>query len=194
MAKNPKRPAELKGLTREKIEHDHDVENMTWLMRSLHLPTLDQHILDLPYAISDRAIWFFENFRGVVANSLFSLYDPVLRGAVDTLFQAWTRALSHDEQYHDTPSGRLHVFSNPGDMPLPAERQAAWDEVDGARREMMQALVTILDRLRAAYLEVSIHKTNAKAWKDYLTFQRDLDDDLADKPKRKRLKKKRSKK
>ncbi|MCE4225951.1 nucleotide-binding protein [Methylobacterium sp. C25] len=191
LAKNPKRPAELRGLTREKIEHDHDVENMNWLMRSLHLPTLDQHILDLPYAISDRAIWFFENFRGVVANSLFSLYDPVLRDAVDTLFQAWTRALAHDEQYHDTPSGRLHVFSNPGDLPLPTDRQAIWNEIDGARREMMKALVTILDRLREAYIEINIHKTNGKAWKDYVTFQREVDDD---KPRKGKGKKKRAKK
>lgn len=189
LAKNPKRPVELKGLTREKIEHDHDVENMTWLMESLHLPTLDQHILDLPYMISDRAIWFFENFRGVVANSLFNVYDPALREAVNTLFAAWSRALAHDNQYHDTPSGKIHVFSNPGDMPLPADRQAAWDDIDGARREMMQAVATILQRLRESYLEINIHRTNAKAWKDHVGFERDLDDELARKPKQKRRKK-----
>lgn len=70
---NPKRPAELKGLSREKIEHDHDVENMRWLMQTLHLPTLQQHIENLPHMISDKALWFHENFHGVVSNSLFSV-------------------------------------------------------------------------------------------------------------------------
>ncbi len=134
IAKNPKRPAELRGLSRGKIEHDHDVENMTWLMGSLHLPTLDDLILSLPHSISDRAIWFFENFKEVVANRLFSVYDTVLMNAVERLFQAWTTALAHDEQYHDTPSGRLHVFSNPGDMPLPSDREAVWNEIDASRR------------------------------------------------------------
>ena len=112
--KNPKRPAELRGLTREKIQHDHDVENLIWLMSAIHLPTLDQHILDLPHSISDRALWFFENVRGIVVNSLFKVYDPVLSDAIDRFFTAWSTALSHDDQYNDTPSSRIHIFPQPG--------------------------------------------------------------------------------
>lgn len=192
--KNPKRPSELKGITREKIEHNHDVENMRWLMESLHLPTLQQHIEELPHAISDKAIWFFENFRGVVANSLFSVYDPVLEEAVNKLYGGWLRALAHDNQYHNTPSGKVHVFSNPGDMPLSGNQQKAWDEIDAGRRDMAQGLATILDRLRADYIEISILKTNAKAWKDYVDFQRKVDDRWEPKSKSKGTKKKSAKK
>ena len=147
--KNPKRPAELRGQTREKIEHDHDVENMRWLMKSLHLPTLQQHIEDLPYAISNKALWFFENFRGVVANNLFSVYDPVLKEALDKLFQGWAQALAHDNHYHDTPNGKLHLFSTLGDISLSGNQQKVWDEIDVGRHNMAQGLKTILDRLRA---------------------------------------------
>lgn len=174
--KNPKRPTELKGMTREKIEHDHDVENMRWLMESLHLPTLQQHIQELPRTISDKAIWFFENFRGVVANSLFSVYDPVLKDAVDNLYEGWLNALAHENYYHDTSSGKVRVFSNPGDMPLSGSQQKAWDEIDSGRRDMAQGLSTILERLRADYIEVSIHESNSKAWKDYIDFQCKVDD------------------
>lgn len=174
--KNPKRPAELRGLTREKIEHDHDVENMRWLMESLHLPTLQEHIEQLPHVISDRALWFYENFRGVVASSLFSVYDPILEAAVDKLDAGWMQALAHDNQYHDTPSGKLHVFSNPGDGPLSGAQQTAWDEIDAGRRDMAQGLSTILERLRADYIAINIRKTNAKAWKDYVAFQREFED------------------
>jgi hypothetical protein len=173
--KNPKRPAELRGLSREKIQHDHDVENMEWLMSAVHLPTLDQHILDLPHSITDKALWFYENYRGIVINSLFSLYDPALNEPLDKLTSAWNVALSHDNQYHDTPSGRVHIFGSPGDMPLSTDRQKAWDEIDIARREMRQALDQILERLRESYLEVRIHKTNAKAWGDYVAYQRDVE-------------------
>ncbi|MGX9146446.1 hypothetical protein [Mesorhizobium sp. 128a] len=173
---NPKRPAELKGLSREKIEHDHDIENMRWLMETLHLPTLQQHIENLPHMISDKALWFHENFHGVVSNSLFSVYDPVLRDAVDKLDAGWLAALAHHNEYHETSSGKAHIFSNPGDMPLTTKLQAAWDEIDAGRHSMAAGIGTILDRLRADYIQINIHKTNEKAWKAYLKFQREVDD------------------
>jgi hypothetical protein len=188
--KNPKRPAELKGLTREKIEHDHDVENMRWLMKALHLPTLQEHIEELPHTISNKALWFFENFRGVVDNSLFSVYDPILRDAVDKLYAGWLAAVAHDNQYHQTPSGKTHVFTNPGDMPLTAERQAVWDEIDAGRRDMAAGITIILDRLRADYIEINIHKTNEKAWKGYVDFQREVEDRWSSKQKRQKKRRK----
>lgn len=170
---NPKRPSELRGLTREKIEHDRDVRNMRWLMESLHLPTLQQHISDMPHLIADRAIWFWENFRGVAANSLFDVYDPILKEAVGKLYTGWKAAISHGYEYHQTPSGETHVFTNPGDMPLSAQRQAVWDEIDAGRHEMAAALRVILDRLRASYLEINIHDTNDFAWKSYVEAHRE---------------------
>ncbi|CAA7617417.1 hypothetical protein [Magnetospirillum sp. SS-4] len=169
--KNPKRPAEVRGLSREKLEHDHDVENMNWLMSAIHPPTLDQHILDLPHSISDRALWFWENFKGVFTNSLFNIYDPVLKGAVERLFLGWRTAISHGELYHDTPAG-LHVFTNPGDMPLTGKHQQAWNEINSARTEMRRAFDQILERLREGYIEVNIHKANAKAWDEYVEFKK----------------------
>ncbi len=174
LEKNPKRPAELKGLLPEKIKHDHDVENMRWLMDTLHIPTLQQHIEEMPHLISDRAIHFFESFRGVVENHLFSLYDPVLREAVDRLHHGWRRAISHCEEYHSTSSGSSHVFSNPGDLPLIGSRQEAWDDIDAGRHEMAAGLSTILDRLRSNYIEISIMSSNERAWNKYLAFQRDV--------------------
>lgn len=172
--KNPKRPAELKGLIREKIEHDHDVENMRWLMKAIHIPTLQDLIDELPHRVTDRAMWFHENFRGVTANALFSLYDPVLRSAVDRLHSGWLKALSHGEEYTSV-SGGLYIFSSPGDAPLNVERQAAWDEIEAGRTEMAEGITAILERLRSDYLEINIQKTNKRAWKNYVGFHREFE-------------------
>jgi hypothetical protein len=182
--KNPKRPAELKGLAREKIEHNRDVENMRWLMERIHVPTLQQHVTEMPYTLANRAIWFYEGFEGVVTNVLFSLYDPVLQAAVDKLYLGWRTALSHDNEYHETPSGTMHIFSSPGDMPLTGGRQKVWDEIAAACGDMADGLRVILDRLRADYLEINIHKTSAKAWKGYADFEREVEDLRYDKAKR----------
>ena len=172
--KNPKRPAELRGIPREKLEHDHDVENMRWLMSTIHLPTLDEHILDLPRIITDRALHFWETFQSVVTNSLFSVYDPVLKTSVDELFQGWKAAVSHDPQYHSNADGSMHIFTHPMDLPLPPKRQKAWDEIEAGRTKMLEALKRILGRLREGYIEVNLHETNAKAWNDYAAFQAEI--------------------
>ncbi|MDC0116248.1 nucleotide-binding protein [Octadecabacter sp.] len=173
LIKNPKRPAELKSLSPEKVKHTRDVENMTWLMDAIHLPTLQSHIDEMPRMITDKAIWFWENFHGVVGNSLFNVYDPILQQAVDKLYSGWRGALNHVDEYNSTPGNKVHVFSSPGDMPLVGARQTAWDEIDAGRRDMAAGLTAILDRLRADYIEIDIHASNAKAWRDYVGFQKD---------------------
>ena len=197
LVKNPKRPSELKGLSPEKIKHDHDVENMRSLMASLHLPTLDVLIEELPHYVRQRSLWFYEDFQGVVTNSLFSLYDKQLDAEVRKLYAAWDTATSHGVEYRDTPSGQTLVFHNPGDMPLPQTRQKVWDKVDRARRQMRAALDAILARLRDAYLEVSIKDSNETAWQRYVAFQREVDRSLwsdDDTPARKRTVQKRGSK
>jgi hypothetical protein len=174
--KNPKRPAELKGLSRERIEHDRDVENMRWLMETLHLPTLEQHINDLPKQVTDRAMWFHEHYRGVASNPLFNVYDAVLNGAVERLLRAWDAAMAHGTQYTATSQGR-YVFVSLGDAQLSQDRQVAWDAIEAAREEMAAAASTILERVRSAYLEIDIQQTNQRAWGEYVDFHRRFEAD-----------------
>ncbi len=173
--RNPKRPIELRGLSAAKIKHDRDVENLSWLMSAIHLPTLDALIEELPYKITDRSLWFYEHFKGVVQNSLFNIYDPVLAQQVKNLSEAWEVAFSHDEQYNSSNSGNAHFFSSPGDMPLPSDRKAVWDAIALARKTMYSSLKSILERLHAEYIEIDIHKSNAAAWSEYISFQKDVE-------------------
>lgn len=75
-------------------------------------------------------------------------------------------------------------------MPLTTKRQAAWDEIDAGRHSMAAGIGTILDRLRADYIQINIHKTNEKVWKAYLKFQREVDDRWGSIWKREKRKKK----
>ena len=65
---------------------------------------------------------------------------------------------------------------------MPRERRKVWDEIETARAEMRKALDEILARLREGYIEVGIHETNAQAWKDYITFQKETRQALGEKP------------
>lgn len=170
--KNPKTPVELRGLSHEKLEHNHDVENLEWLMSQVHIPTLDSHISELPRVIDDRIFFFWEGFKGVFISSLFSLYDQTMYAALNVLFDSWHTTLNFANFYKETPNGRRHVFSNPGDAPLNSEQQFAWDDIEKAQFEMAKALKNILSRLRENYIEVNLHNTNLKAWDEYLKVEK----------------------
>jgi hypothetical protein len=175
--KNPKTPVELRGLPVEKILHERDVENMNWLMSTLHIPSLDHHIDEIPRCISDRIFFFWESFKGVANNSLFSLYDEKLGNYVGQLFHAWQTTLSFVGRYryipgHRTTDGRS-IFSNPGDAPLDRGQEKDWDEIESARDEMYTALQGLLAHLRKDYLEVNIKHTNMKAWEEYKTTMKE---------------------
>lgn len=171
--KNPKTPSQLRGMAPEKIQHERDVENLTWLLSQIHIPSLDEHISGLPRYIPDRILWFWEGFKGVVTNRLFHIYDPALEAPIIKLYQAWNKTLAFVGRYRDIQGGRMHVFSNPGDAPLNEEQEADWVEIERAASEMNQALQELLDRVRSAYLDVNISQTNASAWNEYRDFQKE---------------------
>lgn len=172
--KNPKTPSQLRGLEPKKIQHERDIENLTWLLSQIHIPTLDEHITSLPRYIPGQIFWFWEGFKGVVTNNLFHVYDPALEAPIIKLYQAWNTTLSFAGQYRDIHGGNRYIFSNPGDAPLDEGQEKDWKEIENAASEMHQALQTLLDRARSAYLEVDINKTNAKAWKEYSEFHKSL--------------------
>lgn len=171
VVRNPKRPAELKGLSPERIAHDRDTAQMKWLMSALHLPTVDEFILELPHRVRGRAIWFWEGFRALMENSLFELYDPELREAVDLLHTGWSRAFSHVDRYNDVGNGDVYAFNWPHRLPERDAAQADWNDILDARDQMRAGLDRILARLRADYLKVDIDKTNRKAHRAWVEDQ-----------------------
>ena len=175
--KNPKRPAELRGLAPDKVKHERDVETMGWLMSKMHLPTIDQHILELPHVITAKALWFRENVNGVLeGNSLFNLYDEMLSAEVNRFHAAWNEALAHDNEYRNSPNGELHIFSSPGDFPLTPSCQIAWDKIAEASNVMRKSLDKILQRIRLSYLEINLQDTNKRAWVDYVSFHKEFEE------------------
>lgn len=83
----PKRPAELRGVPREKLEHDHDVKNMKWLMRKIHMPTMDEHINEMPHKITDDAFWFWEHFKVMCCNFQKAARDRLVESTGRRLMQ-----------------------------------------------------------------------------------------------------------
>jgi hypothetical protein len=134
IGKNPKRPAELRGIAPEKLRHDQDVTNMSWLMSKIHLPTLDNHINELPHKITSRALWFWEGFKGVVASSLFNLHDLVLSAAVDKLMLAWQTALCPRRAIRQQIRDKPYLHKSLG----PATSSEAQEDLESDRQSTLR--------------------------------------------------------
>lgn len=174
ISSDPKRPSELAGLTEEQLRHSRDMRALEWVLEEMHLPTIDDHLERLPHSFPYRGLHFFEGVRGVVfGSSLFHLYDKGLAKAVREFASAWGKTVCRADLYHVNSSGSLVIFTNPGDMPLPPEKEAAWREIEAARRTMKTKLAYILKRVRKDFPSIDLDETNKRAWQDYCQHNSD---------------------
>jgi hypothetical protein len=153
-----------------------DIENILWIIGTIHFPTLDDHIDNLPRRIRDQAFHFWESYKGVINSSLFYLYDEELKNILIGLYHAWDTSLSFGERYQATSSGinNTYIFSNPMDAPLDESQEKDWNIIEQAAKNIYAQKNKLLSHLRDNYIEVDINDCNQCAWNDYLSFQREL--------------------
>lgn len=169
---NPAKPIDEKSP--EEKRRLRDIENLRWILSTIHLPTIDQHILDVPYQVQDRVLHFWEGFTAVAQNSLFHLNDQALQNEFTAFHHAFHETTRHYEMYRTGPSGKSHFFSNDGDAPLRAKQREVWDQIVAASAEMRRSLNEILRRVRDGYVEIDISETNKAAWVEYVEFQKKM--------------------
>lgn len=174
IAQDPKRPSELAGLTEEQLRHSRDLRTVEWVLEEMHIPTIDDHLASLPHSFPYRGLHFLAGVDGIVlGNSLFHLNDKKLESAFRAFTRAWHQTVSRDHLYNLNQGGTLAIFSNPGDMPLPPEKEAEWQKIVSARDMMKKKLKYILKRVRDDFPRIDLHETSKKAWQDYLAHQLD---------------------
>ncbi|MDE4302081.1 nucleotide-binding protein [Phaeobacter gallaeciensis] len=174
IAQDPKRPSELAGLTEEQLRYSRDLRALEWVLEEMHLPTIDDHLARLPHSFPYRGLHFFEGVYGIVfGSSLFHLNDKKLDSAIRAFTRAWNQTVSRDHLYHLNQGSTLAIFSNPGDLPLPPEKEAEWQEIASARDTMAKKLQYILKRVRDDYPSIDLHETSKRAWQDYLAHHSD---------------------
>jgi hypothetical protein len=173
--KDPQRPKDLLGLTPEELMRERDSRTLRWLLEGIHIPTVDDHISRLPHSFPDRSLFFYEHVVSLVFhNSLFHLYDEDLAKTVRKFALNWFRTVKREGLYHQAPGGHLHIFTNPGDMPLSGKLEKEWKRILKARQKMAVAFKHLLARVRADFIEIDLGKTNSAAWADYVQHEKSI--------------------
>jgi hypothetical protein len=174
----PKKPFDLMHATPEEIKRQRDISNIKWVMSTIHMPTVDDMIDNLPETLSSRMFHFWESFNGVISNRLFHIYDVDLFMAFRNVHSAWQSCVSHGEYYFFAGNSNVLCFNNQGNMPLDARREKEWNDILSARDALRISLDKLLEMIRARFLEIDIDEMNEIAWTEYVEFHRDMDKKL----------------
>ena len=169
---NPVKPMNEAYLTPEEKKRRSDISTLKLLLSSIHIPTLDEHLVEAPHKVNNKVFHFWESFNAIVSSNLFYLYDERLRSLVSDVRQSWCESLSYGDQYHGSPWGDAAFFSNPGDMPLTDEQQRDWNAIEQSLRRLGDRFQELLQYVRESYLEVDIEESNRAAWEDYIIVRR----------------------
>ncbi|HET6409318.1 MAG TPA: hypothetical protein VFG14_15635, partial [Chthoniobacteraceae bacterium] len=167
---NPERPNQAESP--EQKRRKRDIQNLTWLLKTLHLPTLDQHALDSPHVMQDRVLHFWEGFNSVINNSLFHLYDNNLATLLRDYHTAFRETVRHGEHYHSNVDGSAYIFSRATSLTSAEENEKVSAAIRAGADKMVELISRILHIVRQDYLEVSIDDTNRAAWLEYVEFKK----------------------
>lgn len=171
--KAPKKPVQLTGEDNEK--RSRDISNLEWLMSKIHIPTLDDHIEEIPYKMHNRIFYFWEDFNSVASGSLFHLYDEDAKRMVDDLRNAWDSTLSYGHCYRSPPERDVCFFdSGPLDVFTTPEQDKAWRALRRHRKRLFEAFRALLSHIRANYVEINLDDLSHKAWVVYVEFRKKM--------------------
>lgn len=173
--KNPVRPAELKGLSDEKIRERRDIENLTWLLQYVHWPTLDAYIEEGPKIRSFAVVDLLDSFETVLHSSYFHLYDSALNTRVKKLRLAWSQALCAAEQYEPARHERWYLFTTPATRDLTKKENADWKAISTGLAKLRPAMNGLLKDIRSRYGSLDITALSETAWRRYIERQKSIE-------------------
>jgi hypothetical protein len=142
------------------VRRERDLMNLRWLLRAVHLPTLDDHVSSSPKRVTAASAYFSEVLGHIVGSSQFYLYDEELRNTVSNFVHHWTESTNPDDYFseHPNPHYFLYIASN-GE-----ERMA---ELEHARNELRSFKDELLEIVRTRYQEIDLQQTNSDAQSRY---------------------------
>lgn len=170
---DPQKTFRVQSMTEADKKKARDVRNLKWLMSTVHIPTIDNHIDELPYKIYDRVLSFWYDFDSVATSSLFHLYDKEAKRLVIGFKEAWGSTLSFTEFYHHPGHGEAALFMSALDLFTP-EQNKAYNAVKRRRKSMFKRFHALLDYIRANYLEIDLDGLSHKAWVDYVDYEKKM--------------------
>ncbi|HWK04730.1 MAG TPA: hypothetical protein VNS58_13915 [Puia sp.] len=169
---NPLRPFDKRKLSPQQIKRNKDISNLKWLFNSIHIPSMDEFIEELPNIVIHRITHFWEGFRAIYKSNLYNIYDISLSQRIEAVFRHWDIILSFWSHYRASLSGNQYIFGSPNDMRTSKEEKA-FKKIMKERQELYASFRDLLQYIRTEFIEIDLDETSSNAWKEYVEFYKD---------------------
>jgi len=171
--KNPIKQSKTKNLNPDEKKRERDINNLKWLLNTIHFPTMDLFIEKLPERVIHRIFHFWEGFKGVLTNSLFHVYNQEISELIKSIYTHWEKILSYGNRYRSSLNSKISLFITPeGDLPLDKEAQNDWNNLLNERLLLNNEFKKLLNYVRENYLEINLEETSNNAINEYIEFNK----------------------
>lgn len=178
--KNPIKQSKKKDLNPDEKKREIDINNLRWILNTIHIPTMDTFIEELPERVIHIIFHFWEGFKGVLNNSLFHLYNKESENLIKSIYTHWDKILSYGNRYRSLLNSEIYSFIRPeGDMPFDNEAQNDWDNLLKERELLNDSFKKLLNHVRENYIEISLEETSKNAINEYIEFSKKFLDRLS---------------
>lgn len=170
LEKSPRRPSELKTETPEQRKRKIDVSNLKWALGSIHIPTFDHFIEEIPSKIYSRIFYYKEGFSSILDSNSFHIYDQTLQQLLKKVKVNWNQTLSYGQHYGPDGSGVYYNYHLPFDMFPSEQAEKDFNKLARIREELDKDFRSLLLYIRNNYLEVDLEETSKNAFEGYKLF------------------------
>jgi hypothetical protein len=168
--KSPLKPSQIKKETSEERKRRMDVENLKWILESIHIPTFDLFIQELPDFIIHRIFHFELNFISIFDSSSFHLYDKKLLKLLENYKLLWEKSLSFYKHFYSIPSSKGYAFTSTainGEKIKDADRD--YQILIDVIVDLKKSFSNLLKYVRENFLEIDLKETSETAFKNYVS-------------------------
>lgn len=169
LKKSPLKPSEIKKETLEEKKRRMDVENLKWILESLHIPTFDSFIQEFPDLIIHKIFDFEINFTSIFDSSSFHLYDKKILKLLRKYKLLWEKSLSYYRHYYPIPGAKVYKFTSTtvdGDKIKDADLD--YQTLTEVVVELKKSFSALLKYVREYYLEIDLNETSEVALINYI--------------------------
>ena len=176
--KNPLKPNEIQNLSPEEKRRRLDIMNLTKILSTIHIPSLDLFLQDAPGAVHDRIFHFWESFNGIKNSGLFHLYDPSAKQLIEKVHQYWGESLSFGHCYRNAADYHLYIWGSPPHIPTTKQDEEDLEKVSIAVNELRKVSKELFQFIRDNYMEIDLNETSKNAIEEYIAFHEEMTTEL----------------
>lgn len=149
-----------------------DVRTLKGVFESIHFPSLDEYIKEMPDKIPLRIFHFWWEFAPLVESSIFYLYDQKVRDLVMKIHKYWGEGLwGYTKYYYAPPNVGFSLF-RPSRFIPEKEYEAAESKLLGIKVQLESAVKDLVEEINSNWLEVDIEEGSRRAWEEYVEYRK----------------------